>query len=110
MDRFIEVFSKLVFTADNILDWIVANIDKPIGIIVGIVVLVLVFTVLRQWSTNLVVILGRFFTTRYDTPGRPLRVKSLGTRYLLANPRLSSFKLDKNKARDLFVSRRTRIW
>jgi len=107
MNEFIEVLNKLAYIANSILNWTVQNINNgPVGIVIGIVILVLVFVLLRQWATNLSVVLGRFFTTKYDTQGRPIKVKSLGTGYLLANSRLSSFKLNRNKARKLFVSRR----
>jgi tetrahydromethanopterin S-methyltransferase subunit G len=110
MDKLIEVLNKLGYIADSILNWTVKNIGTDFGIVVGIVLVVLAFILLRQWATNLSVVLGRFFTTKYDTPGRPLKVKSLGTGYLLANAKLSSFKLDKKKARDLYVSKRSRVW
>lgn len=114
MDRFIEVLDKLYYIVVSILDFTASNTNSPSGLVIGtlvlLVIIVLVFILLRQWATNLSVVLGRLFTTKYDTPGRPLKVKSPGPGYLLASAKLSSFRLDKKKARDLYVSKRSRVW
>lgn len=110
MSQLEVLLNKFTYIANSILTWVIQNVDTPLGIVIGIVVLVLAFILLRQWATNLSVVLGRLLTTKYDVPGRPLKVKSLGTGYLLANARLSSFRLNKNKARDLFISKRSKVW